>query len=109
MTASSYAQIKVTGSGSGSESTTYKILGLDNDNMTLFNGLNLWKDTAKEIKPDIAQTPIGDEVWTGGNSGSSSVSGSSVVTPSASSPPAYTRLTFSCGSYTGNSAKFRSH
>lgn len=31
--------------------------------MTLFNGLNLWKDTAKEIKPDIAQTPIDDEVW----------------------------------------------
>ncbi|KAJ5432525.1 fungal cellulose binding domain protein [Penicillium daleae] len=99
-------EIKVTGSGSGSGSTTDKILGLYNDNMTLFNGLNLGKDTAKEIKSDIAQTLIGDEVWTGG---SSSASGSSVVTPSASTPPAYAGLTFSCGSYTGNSAKFRSH
>jgi hypothetical protein len=59
--------------------------------MTLFNGLNLWVDKAKDIEADIAQTPIGDEVWTGGDSGSSSsgssISSSSSATASASLVP----------------------
>ncbi|KAJ5370216.1 endoglucanase [Penicillium cataractarum] len=130
----SCAQVKVNGSGTGSPSTTYKIRGIYNDNMTLFDGLNLWMDTAKRIEADIAQTPIGDEVWTGGGSGNSSVSSSSVfssslatstsvvpsVTASASSgssaiasalsvpsPTAYTWDKSTCGCCTGNSAKFR--
>lgn len=58
----SCAQIKVTGSGSGSPSKTYKIPGLYDDTMTLFNGLNLWTDSADTVKKDIANTPIGDEI-----------------------------------------------
>lgn len=106
----SCAQVKVTGSGTGSPKTTYKIPGLYNDNMTLFNGLNLWVDKAKDVEADIAQTPIGDEPWTGGNSDSSSASSSSAFssssiasspssTLSASSAPAYNWGSSSCGEY----------
>jgi hypothetical protein len=37
--------------------------------MTLFNGLNLWTDSVDTVKKDIADTPIGDEIWDGGSSG----------------------------------------
>ncbi|PYH44747.1 lytic polysaccharide monooxygenase auxiliary activity family 9 protein, partial [Aspergillus saccharolyticus JOP 1030-1] len=67
----SCAQIKVTGSGSGSPSLMYKIPGLYNDKMTLFNGLNLWMNSADQIEEDILDTPIGDEVWIGKGSASS--------------------------------------
>lgn len=127
----SCAQIKVSGSGTGSPKTTYKVPGIYNDNMTLFNGLNL---TAKDIEADIAQTLIGDEVCTGADSGRSSSSSSSIsssslatsislvlsVTASAASvssaiasalsvpsSTAYTWDKLTCGCCAGNSAKFR--
>ncbi|RHZ57397.1 lytic polysaccharide monooxygenase auxiliary activity family 9 protein [Aspergillus thermomutatus] len=61
----SCAQVKVTGSGSGAPSLTYQIPGIYNDSMTLFNGLNLWTDSADEVETDILDTPIGDDVWKG--------------------------------------------
>jgi hypothetical protein len=64
----SCAQIKVTGSGTGSPSLTYKIPGIYNDSMKLFNGLNLWTDSADAIESDILNTPIGDDVWNGSGS-----------------------------------------
>ncbi|KAJ5985352.1 hypothetical protein N7499_008369 [Penicillium canescens] len=64
----SCAQIKVTGSGNGSPSLTYKIPGIYNDSMKLFNGLNLWTDSADTIESDILNTPIGDDVWNGSGS-----------------------------------------
>jgi hypothetical protein len=36
--------------------------------MKLFNGLNLWTDSADAIKSDILDTPIGDDVWNGSGS-----------------------------------------
>lgn len=74
----SCAQVKVTGSGNGSPSLTYKIPGLYDDSMKLFNGLNLWVNTADEIEVDISNTPIGDDVWNG--------SGSSTSTSSSAAP-----------------------
>ncbi|KAF7590206.1 hypothetical protein BBP40_003137 [Aspergillus hancockii] len=59
----SCAQIKVSGSGNGSPSVTYKIPGIYSDSMKLFNGLNLWTNSADEIKGDILKTPIGDNAW----------------------------------------------
>ncbi|KAI9041375.1 lytic polysaccharide monooxygenase auxiliary activity family 9 protein [Aspergillus affinis] len=59
----SCAQVKVSGSGSGSPSTTYQIPGLYNQNMKLFNGANLWMNSADDIKSYIKDTPIGDVVW----------------------------------------------
>ncbi|KAI9935115.1 hypothetical protein ASPWEDRAFT_175837 [Aspergillus wentii DTO 134E9] len=59
----SCAQVKVTGPGNGSPSKTYHIPGIYNDNMKLFNGLNLWVDSADEVEADINKTPIGDSVW----------------------------------------------
>ncbi|GES66677.1 endoglucanase [Aspergillus terreus] len=87
----SCAQIKVTGSGNGSPSQTYKIPGLYNDNMKLFNGLNLWVDSADAIETDILDTPVGDDVWNGSGSSSSSSSGSasSSAAAAASSTPSY--------------------
>ncbi|OJJ68867.1 hypothetical protein ASPBRDRAFT_131816 [Aspergillus brasiliensis CBS 101740] len=73
----SCAQVKVTGSGTGAPTLTYQIPGLYNDSMTLFNGLNLWVDSAEKIELDILETPIGDDVWTGSGSGSSSSAASS--------------------------------
>jgi hypothetical protein len=61
----SCAQVKVTGSGNGSPSLTYKIPGTYNDSMKLFNGLNLWVDSADSIEEDILSTPIGDDAWNG--------------------------------------------
>ncbi|RAK79329.1 fungal cellulose binding domain protein [Aspergillus fijiensis CBS 313.89] len=72
----SCAQIKVTGSGTGSPSLTYQIPGLYNDSMTLFNGLNLWTDSVEKVQLDILETPIGDDVWKGAGSASSSVASS---------------------------------
>lgn len=80
----SCAQIKVTGNGSGAPSKTYKIPGLYNDQMTLFNGLNLWVDKAATINKDMDQTPVGDEPWTGGGS-AKQASYSSDSTPSSAS------------------------
>jgi hypothetical protein len=31
--------------------------------MTLFNGLNLWTDSADKVETNILDTPIGDDVW----------------------------------------------
>lgn len=90
----SCAQVKVTGSESGSPSTTYKIPGIYNDNMKLFNGLNLWVNSADEIESDILDTPIGDNVWRG--TGSSSSSASSTTSIYASATPEPTQL-FTCG------------
>ena len=58
----SCAQVKVTGSGKNSPGTTYQIPGLYTDNMKLFNGVNLWTNSADEIESAISQTPIGDDV-----------------------------------------------
>jgi hypothetical protein len=33
--------------------------------MKLFNGLNLWVDSADSIEEDILSTPIGDDAWNG--------------------------------------------
>lgn len=63
---------------------TYKIPGMYNNNMKLFNGANLWVDSAADIQADIYDTPIGDEAWTGGSYGSSPVTSEEV----ASSVPA---------------------
>ncbi|GLB06588.1 hypothetical protein AtubIFM57258_001898 [Aspergillus tubingensis] len=82
----SCAQVKVTGSGTGSPSLTYQIPGLYNDSMTLFNGLNLWVDSAEKIQTDILETPIGDDVWNGSGSGSSSAASPSVSSASVASP-----------------------
>ncbi|KAH8666140.1 glycosyl hydrolase family 61-domain-containing protein [Ilyonectria robusta] len=110
----SCAQIKVSGSGTGSPSTTYKIPGIYDDSMTLWNGLNLWTATAEEVKTDILDTPIGDDVWSGSSSSSSSNSSSSdssasdasstssvvsAATPSSS-------VVLGCSSYSKRSAKF---
>ncbi|PYH91886.1 hypothetical protein BO71DRAFT_384765 [Aspergillus ellipticus CBS 707.79] len=84
----SCAQIKVTGSGSGSPSLAYKIPGIYNDSMTLFNGLNLWMDSADAVELDILDTPIGDDVWVGGSSGVSVSVSSSVVSSAAPSTTA---------------------
>ncbi|PYI16023.1 endoglucanase [Aspergillus violaceofuscus CBS 115571] len=73
----SCAQIKVTGSGTGSPSLTYQIPGLYNDSMTLFNGLNLWTDSVEKVQLDILETPVGDDVWNGAGSASSSAASSS--------------------------------
>ncbi|PLB51472.1 hypothetical protein P170DRAFT_422482 [Aspergillus steynii IBT 23096] len=63
----SCAQVKVSGSGNGSPSETYEIPGLYNDNMKLFNGANLWMNSADELKAYIQDTPIGDAVWGSSN------------------------------------------
>lgn len=66
--------------------------------MTLFNGANLWVDSADTIMKDIADTPIGDEAWSGGNGGQPSSSASSSASISSSATPeAWNR--FTCGSY----------
>ncbi|KAI0178464.1 glycosyl hydrolase family 61-domain-containing protein [Pestalotiopsis sp. NC0098] len=59
----SCAQVEVTGSGSGTPSETYQIPGLYNEGMALFNGLNLWTDSASTIQSDIDLTPVGDAVF----------------------------------------------
>ncbi|KAI0482382.1 glycosyl hydrolase family 61-domain-containing protein [Xylariaceae sp. FL0804] len=83
----SCAQVKVTGSGSGTPVVTYKIPGLYTEDMTLFNGLNLWVDDIAAIRADIDETPIGDAVWSGGGSSNSS-SGSGTSSSSASASAA---------------------
>lgn len=80
----SCAQIEVTGGGNGSPSVTYQIPGMYNNDMKLFNGANLWMDSAADIMADIYDTPIGDEAWTGGSSGSAPSTSENV----ASSVPA---------------------
>ncbi|RJE22319.1 hypothetical protein PHISCL_05363 [Aspergillus sclerotialis] len=59
------AQIKVTGSGSGSPSLIYQILGIYNNSMKLFNGLNLWVDSVDSVEDETLETPVGDDVWAG--------------------------------------------
>ncbi|KAL2855146.1 glycosyl hydrolase family 61-domain-containing protein [Aspergillus pseudodeflectus] len=80
----SCAQIKVTGGGNGSPSLTYQIPGIYNNSMTLFNGLNLWVDSAETIELDILDTPIADEVWQG-TAEESTVSATSHYTASSTS------------------------
>ncbi|OJK00068.1 hypothetical protein ASPACDRAFT_28189 [Aspergillus aculeatus ATCC 16872] len=105
----SCAQIKVTGSGTGSPSLTYQIPGLYNDTMTLFNGLNLWTDSAEKVQLDFLETPIGDDVWSGAGSGSpsaatSSTSGATLAaqgtTTSAAHAQAQTTITTSTSTIT---------
>ncbi|KAJ5569235.1 hypothetical protein N7450_011721 [Penicillium hetheringtonii] len=72
---------------------TYSIPGLYDDSMTLFNGLSVWTDSVDTIKSDIANTPIGDEVWSGGSARDSSVSSSSAST--SATPGAGAK--FTCG------------
>lgn len=51
--------------------------------MKLFNGVNLWVNSADEVESDILDTPIGDDVWSGTGSSSSLVSSSSAADASA--------------------------
>ncbi|KAH6888176.1 glycosyl hydrolase family 61-domain-containing protein [Thelonectria olida] len=106
----SCAQVKVTGSGSGSPSITYQIPGIYDDSMTLWNGLNLWTATAEEVQTDILDTPIGDDVWSGGSTSSSASDSSSSKSSSTSStvasatPESSVQLSYS--SHSKRSAKF---
>ncbi|KAI1849829.1 hypothetical protein JX265_012295 [Neoarthrinium moseri] len=115
----SCAQIKVSGSGSGTPATTYQIPGIYEDTMTLFNGLNLWTDSASQIKTDIADTPIGDAVFSSSSSSSSasssssssssSTSSSAVASSAAATPSAgaFDWKSFNPWSHYKGSAKFR--
>ncbi|KAL5362917.1 glycosyl hydrolase family 61-domain-containing protein [Aspergillus floccosus] len=93
----SCAQIKVTGGGNGSPSQTYKIPGLYNDNMKLFNGANLWVDSADKIEADILDTPVGDDVWSGSGSSSSGSASSAAAASSTPSVASYGKQYSQCG------------
>ncbi|KAE8153584.1 glycosyl hydrolase family 61-domain-containing protein [Aspergillus avenaceus] len=99
----SCAQIKVTGSGTGSPDITYKIPGIYNDTMKIFNGASIYTESASQILSDIKDSPIGDDVWTGGGTFSTSASSTPVPTQSATAKATH----FSQSAHHNSSVKAR--